>query len=118
MTPLPDGYHTITPRMFAEDAEGLVAFIRHVFNAEGYYHAERPTELRIGDSMIMIAGTQRAAMPAFLYVYVEDVDATYRRALDAGGTSIEQPADQPYGDRRAMVQDRWGNVWQIASRIR
>jgi uncharacterized glyoxalase superfamily protein PhnB len=118
MAPTPDGYHTVTPRIFVDDTSGLVQFLKHVFDATGDYSEQRPTELRIGDSMIMIAGTQeRAPMPAFLYVYVDDVDATYRRAVDAGATSIEEPADQPYGDRRAMVQDRWGNVWQIATRL-
>jgi uncharacterized glyoxalase superfamily protein PhnB len=67
--------------------------------------------------MIMVSGTEvRPAMPACLYVYVADVDATYRRAVDAGATSLEEPAEQAYGDRRAMVEDRWANVWQIASR--
>jgi uncharacterized glyoxalase superfamily protein PhnB len=55
-------------------------------------------------------------MPAFLYLYVEDADATYRRAVQAGAQSLEEPSDMPYGDRRGMVQDRWGNVWQIATR--
>jgi uncharacterized glyoxalase superfamily protein PhnB len=54
-------------------------------------------------------------MPAFLYVYVDDSDSTYKRALLAGATSLEEPADMPYGDRRAMVRDRWGNTWQIAT---
>jgi PhnB protein len=52
---------------------------------------------------------------ARLYVYVPDADATYRRAIAAGATSLEAPLDTPYGDRRAMVRDRWGGVWQIAT---
>jgi PhnB protein len=52
---------------------------------------------------------------AFLYVYVENVDETYQRAVEAGAETLELPSDQPYGDRRAMVKDPWGNVWQIAS---
>jgi uncharacterized glyoxalase superfamily protein PhnB len=87
-----------------------------VFDATGDYHAERPTELRIGESMLMISGSSdRDVMPAFLYVYVEDTDATYRRAVDAGATSIEDPRETPYGDRRAMIRDSWGNTWQIAT---
>ena len=66
--------------------------------------------------MISDAGV-RPAMPAFLYVYVADTDATYRRALDAGARSLEEPAPMPYGDRRCMVEDRWGNTWQIATRL-
>jgi uncharacterized glyoxalase superfamily protein PhnB len=60
----------------------------------------------------------RDANPSFLYVYVDDVDATYRRALQAGAASIEEPQDVPYGDRRAMVKDPCGNDWQIATHKR
>jgi len=64
--------------------------------------------------MISDAGV-RDATPAFLYVYVDDADAVCRRAIQAGATSIEEPADTPYGDRRGMVADGWGNAWQIAT---
>jgi PhnB protein len=57
----------------------------------------------------------RDAMPAFLYLYVEDIDTTYQRALDAGAVSLEEPQDVPYGDRRGMVKDPCGNIWQIAT---
>lgn len=57
----------------------------------------------------------REPTSAFLYLYVDDVDATYKRALGAGATSIEEPASTPYGDRRAMVRDPSGNDWQIAT---
>jgi uncharacterized glyoxalase superfamily protein PhnB len=66
--------------------------------------------------MISDAGV-RSPMTAFLYVYVNDTDATYRRALDAGARSLEEPAVMPYGDRRCMVEDNWGNTWQIATRL-
>jgi len=59
----------------------------------------------------------REPFPAFLYVYVDDADNTYRRAIDAGAVAIEEPLDTPYGDRRAMVRDPFGNVFQIAHRI-
>jgi uncharacterized glyoxalase superfamily protein PhnB len=113
---MPQGWQTVTPRIVVEAPEDLVCFLRTVFDATGDYHAERPTELRIGESMLMISGSSdRDVMPAFLYVYVEDTDATYRRALDAGATSIEDPRETPYGDRRAMIRDSWGNTWQIAT---
>jgi PhnB protein len=57
----------------------------------------------------------RDPMPAFLYVYVDDTDSTYKRAIAADARSLEEPADMPYGDRRAMVRDAWGNIWQIAT---
>jgi uncharacterized glyoxalase superfamily protein PhnB len=106
----------VTPRIFADGADELVEFIKDVFEASGEYHDSRPSELKIGDSIVMIAdASARRPTPAFLYVYVADADATYRRALDAGATSVEAPSDMPYGDRRGMVEDRWGNVWQIAT---
>jgi uncharacterized glyoxalase superfamily protein PhnB len=57
-------------------------------------------------------------MPAFLYVYVENAELTWQRAVKAGAQSLEALSNIPYGDRRAMVKDRWGNTWQIATRMR
>ena len=86
------------------------------FDATGEYRTGAPAEMKIGDPIVMVSGDgEREAMPAFLYVYVEDTDETYRRAIGAGGESIEEPKDTPYGDRRAMMQDAWGNRWQIAT---
>ena len=95
-----------------------MAFLRAVFGAEGDHHPGRPAELRIGDSLLMVSDGAGLRNPssAFLYVYVEDTDAAWRRALAAGARTIEEPADLPYGDRRATVQDPWGNTWQIATR--
>ena len=111
------GFHSITPRIVVADAAAQVAFLRTVFDAAGEHHADRPAEIRIGDSLVMVtpAGA-RQPFPAFLYVYVyvADADAVYRRALAAGAVSLEEPLDTPYGDRRAMVRDPFGNVWQIA----
>jgi PhnB protein len=114
----PHGWHTVTPRIFTTDVAGLVGFLRAVFNAGGEYREGRPAEIKIGDSILMISdgGGRRKTMPAVLYVYVEDADATYRLAVDAGAEPLEKPIDTPYGDRRATVLDRWGNTWQIATR--
>ncbi len=113
---LPDGWHSLTPRIVTEDVTGLIEFLRRVFDATGDAHPDRPAVIRIGDCNVMISGTgPRPATPVFLYVYVEDADATYERAVEAGARSLEQPLDTPYGDRRAMVEDRWGNVWQVAT---
>jgi len=113
----PPGWPTVIPRLVVDDARGLVEFLMQVFVASGTYREEAPTELKIGDSMLMIStpGARQPA-PAFLYVYVQDTDATYGRALELGARSVEAPAEMPYGDRRAMVEDRWGNTWQIATR--
>ena len=114
----PEGWQTVTPRIFVDDPKLLVDFVREVFEARGDYHDSRPSEIWIGDSVIMISGTEaRPATAACLYVYVADVDATYERAIAAGAKALEAPAVQPYGDRRAMVEDPWGNLWQIATRL-
>ena len=113
----PIGWPSVMPRIFTSDVAGLTGFLRTVFGADGELRSGAPTEIRIGDSIILVsdgAGV-REAMPAFLYVYVDDVDETYRRAIAAGAYSIETPADMPYGDRRATVRDSWANVWQIAT---
>ena len=116
MMTLPVGWHSVTPRIVTDDVVGLAEFLRSAFGATGELRRDRPATMRIGDSMIMISALgPRSAMPAFLYIYVEDADAVYRRALEAGAKSIEEPIDTPYGDRRGMVEDRWGNVWQIAT---
>ena len=113
---LPAGWHTVTPRIVTEDVTGLFEFLRATFGATGELRTDRPVVLRIGDSLMMISATgPRPTTPAFLYVYVEDADAVYRRAVEAGATSLEEPVETPYGDRRGMVEDRWGNVWQIAT---
>jgi uncharacterized glyoxalase superfamily protein PhnB len=115
---VPEGWHTVTPRVVAHDAKLLVEFLRQVFGATGEYRQETPSEVRIGDSVVMISDAGiRSPMTAFLYVYVIDTDATYRRALDAGARSLEEPSDMFYGDRRCMVEDRWGNTWQIATHL-
>lgn len=116
---IPDGWHTVTPRIVARDAEQLVEFLKRVFGATGEYQPARPVELRISDSVVMISDAGiRQPMTAFLYVYVSDTDATYQRALAAGARSLEAPAVLPYGDRRCMIEDRWGNTWQIATHFR
>jgi uncharacterized glyoxalase superfamily protein PhnB len=113
-TPRP-GFHTLTPRIVTSDAAALVAYLRAVFDARGELHGDRPCELRMGDSLVWVSEAgPRDVHTAFLYMYVDDADARYARAIGAGATSLEAPVDTPYGDRRAMVRDAYGNVWQIA----
>ncbi len=109
------GFRSVTPRLVVADVAAEIAFLRTVFDATGDHHAGRPAEIRIGDSLVMVSPAEaRDRFPAFLYVYVDDADAAYRRALAAGAVALEEPFDTPYGDRRAMVRDPFGNVWQIA----
>src|ERR1700676_5302087 len=121
--PIPDGYHTVTPYLMVKEASQLIDFVKQAFGAvetfrttgsAGGIHAE----VRIGDSMIMIGGGgawQGEPMPAAIYLYVNDTDAVYKQALQAGATSITEPEDQPYGDRSADVYDSFGNIWYIAT---
>src|SRR4030095_10353543 len=115
---VPDGWHSVTPRLVVEDVERMVRFLRQTFNATGEIHEDRPAVMGIGDSLVMVSGAgPRDPAPGFLYVYVEDVDGTYQRALKAGARSLEEPRDLEYGDRRAMVADPCGNMWQIATHL-
>jgi PhnB protein len=113
---VPEGWHTVTPRLFAADTARLVDFLKHAFGASGSFRPDGPSEIHIGDSIVMVseAGV-REAMPAFLYLYLDDVDGVYRRALALGATLIEEPQNMFYGDRRATVRDPFGNIWQIAT---
>jgi len=112
----PEGWPAVTPRMMAHEPEALVAFIKQVFDATGDYRSDIPAVLRIGDSVVMVSdASAREPATAFLYVYVADADATYERAIAAGAASLEAPQNMPYGDRRGMVRDPWGNIWQIAT---
>jgi PhnB protein len=109
------GYRSITPRIVVDDVEGQVHFLREVFAATGNIEQGRPAEVHIGDSAIMISSTaEREPFPAFLYVYVDDADETFQRAVEAGAQVLEEPLDTPYGDRRAMVRNPFGNVLEIA----
>lgn len=125
--PIPEGYHSVTPYLVVDEPEKVLDFVKQALGAEEIFRMDGPdggiahAEVKIGDSMVMLGGASGAAsgtpMPATIYLYVEDTDATYRRALEAGGTSVEEPADQFYGDRRAAVRDPGGNQWFIATNV-
>lgn len=123
---IPKGFRTVTPYLVAADAPALIEFAMRAFNAEethrsigsaGGVHAE----VRIGDSVLMIGGGapnlawRGESRPTALHLYVKDTDAAYRRALDAGATSIHAPMDQEYGERSAGVKDASGTCWYIAT---
>jgi uncharacterized glyoxalase superfamily protein PhnB len=111
----PPGWHTITPRIVVRDVPDFLEFLEHVFAARIERSGGAPPVAWIGDSAIMVSDTaDRRPKGAFLYVYVDDVDATCQRAIVRGVRTVEEPFDTPYGDRRCMLEDRWDNVWQIA----
>lgn len=108
----------MTPRIVVEDVAAQVDFLRTVFGATGSVEPGRPAEIVIGNSLVMVSPVaERDPFGAFLYVYVDDADVVYRRALNAGAVSLEEPIDTPYGDRRAMVRDPFGNIFQIAHQV-
>jgi PhnB protein len=118
-----DTYRTITPYLVVPDADGAMAFLKQAFGATEKLCHRNPdgtvghAELEIGDSLVMLgqAGGQFKPKPAAFYLWVDDVDETYRRALDAGATSESAPEDKPYGHRNAGVVDRAGLTWWIAA---
>ncbi|MFQ5627378.1 MAG: VOC family protein [bacterium] len=117
--PIPDGYHTVTPYLVVEGVAKLIDFLKQAFGAEKTDCMKRPdgtvmhAQLKIGNSVVMMGEAQSEwpPMPASLYLYVEDTDAVYKRALEAGATSAMEPANQFYGDRNAGVKDPSGNFW-------
>jgi uncharacterized glyoxalase superfamily protein PhnB len=120
--PVPDGYHTVTPYLAVKGAAQLIDFVASVFGGELTLRMGPPdrvahAEMRVGDSMLMLGDAPDEPSPAALYVFVEDADAIYRRALDAGATSLREPETMFYGDRSAGVKDAWGNTWWIATHV-
>ncbi len=122
--PVREGFRTITPYITVPEGAKLIEFMKHTFGAEELLRSASPAgfhaEVRIGDSMLMIGSGEsvrgRERIGAF-HVYVPDCDAAYRRAIQAGATSLGEPADRPYGERSGFVKDAAGNHWYIATRF-
>ena len=122
--PVREGFRTITPYITVPEGAKLIEFLKRTFGAEELLRAPSPAgfhaEIRIGDSILMIGSGEsvrgRERIGAF-HVYVPDCDAAYRRALEAGATSMGVPADRPYGERSGFVKDFAGNHWYIATRF-
>ncbi len=123
--PVPKGYRTITPYLVIPNAANLIEFLRKAFRAKELLRMPRPdggvahAEVKIGNSRVMMGEPMPGmdTMPAMLYLYVKDVDKTYKRALKAGATSVREPANQFYGDRNGAVKDSFGNQWWIATHV-
>jgi PhnB protein len=120
-----NGFHTVTPYFIAGNADQLVDFVVHCFDArindmlrsdEGKL---RHAELRIGDSIIEVSEANDKYPPVqlTLHLYVSNVDETYRKCLEAGAASIEEPMDKSYGERGAGIRDSQGNQWFIATSL-
>jgi PhnB protein len=120
---LPDGFHTITPNIIAEDAEQAVSFLKQAFGATENYRLTlsdgRIThcELKIGDSVINL-GSAMEGWPAhglIAQIFVEAADAVFEQAVRAGATAIMPMTDMFFGIREGRVSDPFGNVWIIAT---
>jgi PhnB protein len=122
--PVRQGFRTVTPYISVPDGDRLIGFLTRTFRAEEVSRSRSSagfhSEVRIGESMVMIGAGEslrgRERLGAF-HVYVPDCDAVCARALEAGATSIGEPADRPYGERSGFVKDFAGNHWYIATRV-
>ena len=124
--PIPERLHTITPHLTVHNIPKLIDFLEKAFDAKlNFPPMTRPdgkimhAEMKIGDSIIMMGEPMidEQTMPGDIHIYVPDMDTTYKRAIDAGATSLFQPANQFYGDRGVAVKDPCGNLWWIATHI-
>ncbi len=123
--PVPDGYHTITPYLVVPDVSLLSEFLERAFDAKKFDWNVAPdgtvshASVKIGDSMLMMGAARGSykAEAVTLYMYVEEVDRVYRRAVEAGGNSLQEPRHEFYGDRTAAVMDPAGNRWYIATHV-
>jgi PhnB protein len=121
-----DTYRTVTPYLVVLDAGAELKFLAAAFGATEVLCHRTPdqsvmhAEVKVGDSLVMLgqAGDQWKALPAALYLWVENVDEVYKKALAAGATSQSAPEDKPYGHRNAGVVDACGITWWIGSPVR
>jgi PhnB protein len=120
--PIPEGFHSVTPALNVQGADKLIDFLGRAFGAKEISRMQAPGgpimhgEVRIGDSMVMLSeAMEEGPTTSSLMLYVEDVDAVWKQAQEAGATSIMEPTDMFWGDRFARVKDAFGNRWGIAT---
>jgi PhnB protein len=126
MADIKDTYRTVTPYLVVPNADVELTFLKAAFGGTEFTchrnsdNTVMHAEVKIGDSLVMLgqAGGQWTSRAAALYLWVEDVDATYARALAAGATSESEPEDKPYGHRNAGVIDRNGVTWWIGAPVK
>ncbi len=131
--PIPEGYHSVTPYLCVKGGARAIEFYERVFGAREIYRMMQPdgrvghAELQIGDSRIMLADEAPDAgarspqtiggSPVTIHLYVEDVDATVARAVEAGARLTRPVKDQFYGDRNGGVVDPFGHVWFVSTHV-
>ena len=121
-----DTYRSVTPYLVVPNADAELTFLKSAFGATEVMcqrnadNTVMHAEVKIGDSLIMLgqAGDQWKALTAALYLWVDNVDTTYAKAVASGATSQSAPEDKPYGHRNAGVVDRNGVTWWIAAPVK
>jgi PhnB protein len=122
---VPEGFHTVTPFLVVENAAGLIEFIEKAFGGKQTFNMKMDdgkimhATVTVGDSTIMICDRmdESHAHNAMLYLYVDDVDAMYKKALAQNATKIHEPTKEFYGDKAGAIKDPWGNTWWIATHV-
>ncbi len=123
--PIPEGYHTLTPFMMVKNAGKLIEFIKTAFGAKEVSLHRLPdgtimhAEFQVGDSRLMLAEAtdKYPAMSTIIYMYTEDCDSVYQKAIQGGGSSLREPTNEFYGDRSCGIMDPSGNQWWIATHV-
>lgn len=121
----PENYNSVSPYLVVEGADKTINFLKTVFGAtelrrhSGADGRIMHAEVRIDDTVVMIAdgGDGWPSIPAHVHIYVKDVDATYKRALEAGATSIQEPVKKEDEDKRGGVKDSGGTSWWIGTKV-
>jgi uncharacterized glyoxalase superfamily protein PhnB len=121
----PTGYNTVSPYLIVNGASGTIDFLKQVFGAVELRRFPdaagkiRHSEVRIDDTVVMIADGAEGWPPvqSYVHMYVADVDATYKRALEAGATSVQAPVKKEDEDKRGGVKDAGGTTWWIATKV-
>jgi PhnB protein len=120
--PIPKGYHAVTPSLNQLDAAQTIGFCKKAFGAKLRMMMKSPTggvmhaEIEVGDSVIMLSdATGQPAVPAGLFLYVDNVDKVFAKAVKAGAEVVMPVRDMFWGDRFGSVRDPQGNTWAIAT---
>jgi PhnB protein len=129
--PIPEGYHSLTPYLAVEDASKAIEFYKEAFGAEEEVRMPGPdgkiahAQLQIGDSKLMLSDpfpqssvrppSERGGPTASVFMYVDDVDATFEQAQRAGAEVVSELEDMFWGDRFGTLSDPFGHVWSVAT---
>jgi PhnB protein len=130
--PIPDGYHSVTPYLFVDDAKAAIDFYTRAFGATEKFRLPMGdrighAEIRIGDSFVMLADEfpdmghlgpkARGGTTVSLMIYVEDVDSAFKQAIEAGGKAERPVENQFWGDRMGTLSDPFGHKWSLATTV-